>query len=174
MEPPGSNFLMGLATICITFVSVSTVAFVFRQAAGPGPSELEVLLVRTFIRTGLGATIFALLPLVLGWLGILPILVWRAASLALALAHLNAVISYLRRRAHLGPLAARQLATRRTSYTLFALSFAVVVGLLVNAIGIGVQPGLYMLGATWILVESMVMFMLALRIFLEPLGKRES
>ncbi len=169
MELPGSNYLLALATICITFVSVSTVAFVFRQATGNGLSQLEILLIRTFIRTGLGATIFSLLPLLLGLMSIDPSLVWRISSLLLALAHLNGMISYARGRA-----GQQQLASRTAFFTMFGISIAVIVGLLLNAAGIGVQPnvGLYALGATWILVQSMVVFVGAMRIFLDPMQKK--
>ncbi len=169
MELPGSNYLIGLATICITFVSVSTVAFTFRQAMGAGMSEFEILLIRTFIRTGLGATIFSLLPLLLGLLGVSASLTWRISSLVLALAELNGVILYTRSRADL-----QRLASPLYFYTRLGLSIAVIIGLLVNAIGIGVEPGvgLYALGATWILAQSMLVFFIALRIFLEPLEKK--
>ncbi len=168
MDLPGSNYLLGLATICITFVSVSSIAFIFRQAVGPGISKLEALLIRSFLRTGLGVTMFSLLPLLLGLLGIAPSLVWRVSSMALA--HLNGLISYHRTRAHL-----QGLASPSVYYSMLGISIVVIIGLLVNAIGIGVQPGpgLFALGATWVLAESMVMFIGALRIFLEPLEKRE-
>ncbi len=53
IDLPGSSYLLTLASILITFVSVSTVAFIFRQALGPGLSEVENQLIRGFIRTGL-------------------------------------------------------------------------------------------------------------------------
>lgn len=168
MDLPGSNYLLALATISITFVSFATVAFVFRQAIGTGLSGLELLLIRTFIRTGLGVTIFALLPLLLGLLGLLPSLAWRVSSLVLALGHLNGLIAYFRNRAHFQGLAAPL-----SSYTLFGLSLIVILGLILNTIGIGIKPnvGLYALGTTWILAETMLLFIGALRIFLDPLQK---
>ncbi len=168
MDLPGSNYLLALATISITFVSFSTVAFIFRQAIGAGLSGLELLLIRTFIRNGLGVTIFALVPLLLGLLGLLPSLAWRVSSLVLALAHLNGLITYFRNRAHF-----QGLASPLSFYTLFGLSAIVILGLILNTIGIGVEPnvGPYALGTTWILVQSMLVFIGALRIFLEPLQK---
>ena len=169
MELPGSSYLLGLATICITFVSVSTVAFVFRQAMGSGMSHLEILLIRTFVRTGLGATLFSLLPLLLGLLAVAPSVVWRVSSLLLALAHLNGMLSYRRSRAGL-----QGLTSPSFFYALIAISIAIIIGLLINAVGLWVEPnaGLYALGATWILAQSMIMFIGALRIFLDPLEKK--
>ncbi len=169
MELPGTSYLLAVATLSITFVSVSSIAFVFRQALGTGLSELEIVLIRVFLRTGLGVTIFALLPLLLGLLGVLPALAWRVSSLLLALAHLNGLIGYLRRRAHF-----QHVATPLTFYSLYGVSMVVILGLLLNAIGIGVEPGvgLYALAVTWILVEAILMFIGALRIFLEPLQKK--
>ncbi len=170
MDLPGSNYLIGLASICITFVSVASIAFVFRQAVGPGVSKLESQLIRSFLRTGLGLTLFSLLPLLLGLLGMAPALVWRVSSVALALAHLNGLISYHRARAQ-----ARQVASLTVYYSMIGISSVVIIGLLVNAIGIGVQPavGLFALGAMWVLTTSMATFIAALHIFLEPLEKRE-
>ncbi len=169
MELPGTSYLLAVATLSITFVSVSSIAFVFRQALGTGLSELEVVLIRVFLRTGLGLTIFSLLPLLLGLLGVLPSLAWRASSVRLALAHLNALIGYLRRRARL-----QHVAMPLAVYSLFGGSVVAILGLLINTIGIGVEPGvgLYALAVTWILVEAILMFIGALRIFLEPLQKK--
>ena len=170
MDLPGSSYFLGLATICITFVSVSTVAFIFREAIRPSLSRVEIVLIRSFIRVGLVATIFSLLPLLLNLLGILPSVVWRASSAALAVLHLVGGIQFNRSRADLVPLS-----TPAVYYTLFVVSVGVIAGLVVNAIGISVEPGpgLYALGVTWVLAESMVMFIIALRVFLEPLEKTE-
>ncbi len=99
MDLPASNYLLAVAAIAITFVSVSTVAFIFRQALGPGLSEVENQLIRAFIRTGLGATMFALLPPLLGLLGVEASLIWRLSSLLFALVELNALVRFVRTRA---------------------------------------------------------------------------
>ncbi len=169
MDLPGSNYLLALAAIAITFVSVSTVAFIFRQALGPGLSEVENQLIRAFIRTGLGATMFALLPPLLGLLGIEASLIWRVASLLFALVELNALIRLVRTRdLYMG------LVSRASIYLLFAGSVVVTRGALVNTLGIGAAPnaGWYALAITWILAQIMFIFILTLRIFLEQRQKQ--
>lgn len=169
MELPGSNYLLTLATISITFLGFSTIAFVFGQASGSRLPAVEIHLIRSFIRTGLGVTIFSLLPLLLGLLGITPSLVWRISSFALALVHINGLIWFYR-----GTQALRSVfAAPWQRYITLGISIAVILGLFINTIGIGIEPnvGLYALGATWILVEEMFTFIIALRLFLEPLKK---
>ena len=70
MELPGSNYLLALATIAISFVSFSTIVVVFRQSLGAGLSEFHILLVRFFIESGLIAVFFSLVPILLGLLGL--------------------------------------------------------------------------------------------------------
>ena len=171
MELPGSNYLLTLATISITFVGLSTIAFVFRQALGTRLPEHEIQLIRSFIRTGFGITIFSLLPLLLGLLSITPSLAWRVSSLVLALAHINGLIWIFR-----GTQALRSVFVASWQlYLTLGISIAVILGLIINTVGIMIEPnvGLYALGATWILVEEMLTFILALRLFLEPLNKGE-
>ncbi len=168
MDLPGSTYLLALASISITFVSVSTVAFVFRQALGPGLSEVENQLIRGFIRTGLGTTMFALLPPLLGLLGIEASLVWRISSVLFAVVELNALVRYVRTRALY-----RGLVSPLSVYALFAGSVVVVLGVLMNTLGIGSAPnaGWYALAVTWILAQVMFIFILTLRIFLEKRQK---
>ncbi len=165
MELFGSNYLLTLATVSITFVGFSTVAVIFRQALGTGLSVFEIQLIRVFIVSGLMATIFSLIPALLGLLGITPSLAWRVSSLALALVLLFGEISYLRHRSQVQPGSLPVYI-----YILFGTSAATILGLLINAIGIVTEPnvGLYALGVTWMLVETMVAFIIALRIFLQP------
>ncbi len=168
MDLPGSTYLLALASISITFVSVSTVAFIFRQALGPGLSEVENQLIRGFIRTGLGATMLALLPPLLGLLGIEASLIWRLSSLLFAVVELNALIRYGRTRALY-----RGLVSALSVYALFGGSAIVTVGALINVLGIGSAPnaGWFALGVTWVLAQVMFIFILTLRIFLEQRQK---
>ncbi len=169
MDLAGSNYLLALAAISITFVSVSTVAFIFRQALGPGLSEVENQLIRAFIRTGLGATMFALLPPLLGLLGIGASLIWHISSLSFAVVELNALVRFLRTRALF-----QGLVPALSVYALFAGSVVVTLGALINTLGIGSAPnaGWYALAMTWILVQIMFIFILTLRIFLEQHQKQ--
>src|SRR5512146_3536483 len=102
MELPGSTYLLALAAISVTFVSVSTIAVVFRQAQGAVLSRFELLLMRAFLMTGLMATVASLVPPLLGLFGITPSLVWRVSSLALAIAILWRTVFLIRRRSQVG------------------------------------------------------------------------
>ncbi len=164
MELPGSTYLLALAAISITFVSVSTIAVVFRQVQGSILSAFELFLMRLFLVSGLMATVASLLPPLLGLFGIAPAWVWRVSSLAFALAIIWREISFIRRRPQVrgGP-------RLPSIYVLYAITFVVVLGLLANALGIPSAPdvGLYALAATWLLVNSVVAFIISLGMFLE-------
>ncbi len=164
MELPGSNYLLALAAISITFVSVSTVAVVFRQVQGTVLSKFELYLMRLFLVSGLMATIASLLPPLLALFGISPSSVWRVSSLAFALAILWREITFIRRRPQVqsGPLPP-------SIYVLYGITIAAILGLFINAIGLLAEPGvgLYALAATWLLVNSAVAFIISLGIFLE-------
>ncbi len=164
MDLPGSNYLLALAAISITFVSVSTIAVVFRQAQGDVLSEFELFLMRLFLVSGLMATVASLLPPLLGLFGIAPSLVWRVSSLVFALAILWREIAFIRRRPQFRP------GPRPPSiYVLYGITIAAVLGLLINAIGVLSEPGvgLYALAATWLLVNSVVAFIISLGMFLD-------
>ena len=53
---------------------------------------------------------------------------------------------------------------------LYFIYFVVILGLLINALGIFIEPnpGLYALAATWLLVNAIIAFILALERFLHP------
>ncbi len=164
MELPGSNYLLALAAISITFVSVSTVAVVFRQAQGAVLSKFELFLMRLFLVSGLIATVASLLPPLLGLFGLPPSWVWRISSLAFALAILWREIFYIGRRPQVRPGPVPPSIS-----VLYGITVAVLLGLFANAIGILSEPsvGLYALAATWLLVNSVVAFIISLGIFLE-------
>ncbi len=164
MELPGSNYLLALAAISITFVSVSTIAVVFRQVQGALLSKFELLLMRIFMVSGLMATIASLLPPLLGLFGLTPSLVWRISSLALALAILWREVYSIRSRVKVSPGR-----VPRFMYLLVGITLAAVLGLFVNVIFIlpEISAGLYALAATWLLVNSVVAFIISLGMFLE-------
>jgi hypothetical protein len=162
MELPGSTYLLTLATVSITFVGFSSIAVVFRQAQGANLSEYEISLLRMFLLSGLIATIFSLIPPLLGLLGLAQLTIWRISSLTLAVVLLWRGIVFMR----------RQLSFRRQklTYILFGITLLVFLGLSINVLGIFVEPsvGLYALGVTWYLVVALLAFMLSLQLFLHP------
>jgi hypothetical protein len=168
MELPGSSYLLNLAVIAITFAGFSTIAFVFRQAQGSGLSKDEILFISTFIQGGLLTTVFPLLPSLLALLGIAPAWIWRLSSFVLLLSHISFIISYRRHRA-------KSLSSFRRSHVLFAsaLNGIVDLSLLMNVIGIGIEPniGFYAIGTTAMLGQIMFLFLTVLPQFLQPLQK---
>jgi hypothetical protein len=162
MELPGSNYLLTLAVISITFVAFSTIVVVFREAQGAGLMEYEVVILRLFLVSGLEVTIFSLIPPLLGLFDIPPIWVWRVSSLVFALVMIWRGIYFRRRQT--------PFERRRVIDILYAVYSIAILGLLINALGIFVQPGvaLYALAATWLLVNSIITFILALERFLHP------
>ncbi len=164
MELSGSTYLLALAAISITFVSVSTIAVVFRQVQGAVLSKFELFLMRLFLVSGLMATVASLLPPLLGLFGMAPSLVWRASSLAFAIAIVWREIAFTRHRPQAG-----QGPRPPSIYVLYGITVAVDIGLFINALGIlsELSVGLYALAATWLLVNSIVAFIISLGKFLE-------
>ena len=162
MELPGSSYLLALAAVAITFVGFSTISVIFRQVQGDSLSQYEIVLLRMFVVSGLIATIFSLVPPLLGLFNISPSWVWRISSLAFAIVMVWRGIYFLRRQTRF---------ERRRLFTLLYVLYAVaILGLIVNVLGIFIEPGagLYALAATWMLVNAIITFVLALQLFLRP------
>ncbi len=170
MELPGSSYLLALAAISITFVSVSTIAVVFRQVQSAALSTFERLLIRAFLVSGLMATVASLIPPLLGLFEITPAVIWRFSSIALALAMVWREVYFIRRRRQDPP------GPQPTSISiLIGITIATVLGLFANALGVLPEPGvgLYALAATWLLVNSVVAFIISLGMFLEAPRKSQ-
>jgi hypothetical protein len=110
--------------------------------------------------SGLEATVFSLLPPLLGLFGIAPLWVWRTSSLVFALVLIWRGIYFMRRQS--------RFERRRLTDILYGLYFIAILGLLINALGIFIEPnaGLYALAATWLLVNAIIAFILSLDRFL--------
>jgi len=168
MELPGSSYLFNLAVISITFVAFSTIVVVFREAQGAGLIEYEIVLLRMYLVSGLEATVFSLLPPLLGLFGIAPVWVWRVSSLAFALVLIWRGIYFMRRQT--------RFERRRLIDFLYIVYFITILGLLINALGLFIEPnpGLYALAATWLLVNAIITFILSLDRWLHPPHKGKS
>jgi len=162
MELPGSSYLLNLAVISMTFVAFSTIVVVFREAQGAGLMEYEIVLLRLYLVSGLEATVFSLLPPLLGLFGIAALWVWRVSSLAFAFVLIWRGIYFMRRQT--------RFQRRRLNDFLYVVYFITILGLLINALGFFIQPnpGPYALAATWLLVNAIIAFILALERFLHP------
>jgi hypothetical protein len=162
MDLPGSNYLLTLAVISITFVAFSTIVVVFRETQGAVLMEYDIVILRMFVVSGLEATIFSLIPSLLALFDLTPLWVWRVSSLTFALVMIWRGIYFRRRQSH--------FERRRTIDMLFAIYSVAILGLLINTLGIFFEPGvaLYALAATWLLVNAVIAFILALDRFLHP------
>ena len=62
---------------------------------------------------------------------------------------------------------------RRLFDILYAIYSVVILGLLINALGIFIEPNVapYALGATWLLINAILAFIVALQRFLQPSQK---
>ena len=162
MELPGSSYLLTLASISITFVAFSTIVVVFRQAQGAGLVEYEIVLLRLYLVSGMEATVFSLLPPLIGLFGITPLWVWRVSSLAFALVLIWRGIYFMRRQT--------RFQRNRLNDSLYVIYLITILGLLINALGFFIEPnpGLYALAATWLLVNAIITFILSLDRWLHP------
>jgi hypothetical protein len=162
MELPGSNYLLTLAVISITFVAFSTIVVVFREAQGAVLLEYDIVILRMFVVSGLEVTVFSLIPPLLGLFEITPLWVWRVSSLAFALVMIWRGIYFRRRQS--------SFERRRTIDILFTIYSIAILGLLINALGLFFEPNVapYALAATWLLVNAIIAFILALERFLHP------
>ncbi len=162
MELPGSNYLLTLAVIAITFVAFSTIVVVFRQAQGAALMKYENVLLRLYLVSGLETTVFSLIPPLLGLFGMAPSWVWRVSSLVFALVMIWRGIYFKRRQTH--------FEQRRFIDILYGIYVIAILGLLINGSGVFFEPNiaLYALAATWLLVNAIIAFILALERFLNP------
>jgi hypothetical protein len=76
--------------------------------------------------------------------------------------------NYLRQRSQ-----AKSMPMSFGAYILLIISIGIILGLFINTIGIIIEPnaGLYVLGVTRLLVESMFIFIMSLGRFLHPLER---
>jgi hypothetical protein len=162
MELPGSTYLLNLAVISITFVAFSTIVVVFREAQGAGLMEYEIVILRLFLVSGLEVTIFSLLPPLFGLFYMPPVWIWRISSLIFVLVMIWRGLYFRRRQV--------RYERRRLIDILFAIYSIAILGLLINTLGIFIEPGPgpYALAATWLLVNAIIVFILALERFLHP------
>jgi len=149
MTLTGSDYLLRLSSLAVTFVGFSAVVVSLRRALGAELSALHVYFVRLFIEGGLTVAALGLLPAALSFAGFAELTVWRLSSAAAALLF-SVYLSVLfrrRRRVTQGPI---PLQTRAD----FAISILAAFALWVNAAGFGFQPGAapYVLALTWFLV----------------------
>jgi len=156
----GSEYLLTTAEVAVALAGFSALIIVLRQSRSTGiPSGL----VASLIERSLVATLLSFLPLLLGGLGVPERVLWSGASGLLAI--------------YIASLAYRGVVNRRSEPALaalvssplygasYALGLAVMLLQFANALGIGVQQGVwwYLTGLTWLLGSVCLVFFVAVR-----------
>lgn len=80
MNTSGSGYLLAIAGIAMTFVSLSAIVLVLRQFGGGALTPYHTHVVRFTVECGLLATASALLPVLLELTGLPLVVIYRIAS----------------------------------------------------------------------------------------------
>ena len=160
-----TDYLLALAALSLSFVAFSTIIVALRQALGSHLTPFDILLVRLFIETGFAVTLCSLLPVMLNAAGLNAILTWRLLSALVALFPFAYFGSYPRQRRRIpgvGPMPVRVNVN-------LSITAVAVIGLILNAGGWFFKPSAtpYIIAVTWLLVQSGLVFLQTLPLFLE-------
>lgn len=94
----GSDYLLNLALIAVSFVGFSMVVIALRQTSGAELSEFHMHFVRLFIEAGFAVAGFSLVPVALSTTGLSPSAIWQLSSAAAAVSWTWYHIQSVRRR----------------------------------------------------------------------------
>ena len=169
MTLTGSDYLLRLSALAVSFVGWSAIVVTLRRALGADLSALHMYFVRFFIEGGLAVAAFGLLPGALTFTGLADSTIWRISSGAAAFMFSMYFIFLFRRRRRVTP-GSLQLQTR----VAFAISIIATLALWVNTVGFGFQPNAaaYALALTWLLVVGGWVFVQNLELFFGEMPSR--
>jgi len=165
-----SDYLIRLASLSLSFVGFSSVVVTLRGALGGELSERHVRLVRLYIEGGFLVTALALLPAMLGMLGVAPAVAWPLASAIAALILSLVLVTQFRRR--------RAIEAGRFPFwvvVIYAVSVVAVLRLWLNVVG-WPQPsgaGAYAVVLTWALGLFGFIFVRTIELFLHRTSRRD-
>jgi hypothetical protein len=164
MNSSGSGYLLAVAAIAMTFVSLSAIVLVLRQFGGGALTPYHTHVVRFTVECGLLATVSALLPVLLGLTELPFVVIYRFASGVGAVGFLVYLVSYLARYQRVMP---GRPPLRMVIIS--TLSVLIDVPLWLNAGGILLHGEVwpYALAVTWILVQAAIVFLLTFDVFLQ-------
>jgi hypothetical protein len=94
----GSDYLLNLALIAVSFVGFSTVAIALRQTSSSGLSEFHMHFVRLFIEAGFAVAASSLVPVALSTTSLSPSAIWQLSSAVAAVSWTWYHIQSVRRR----------------------------------------------------------------------------
>ena len=160
-----TDYLLALAALSLSFVGFSTIVVALRQALGSHLTPFHILLVRHFIEMGFIVTLFSLLPPMLNAAGLDAASTWRISSALAALLTIVFFGAYPRQRRRIpgvGPMPVRVNVN-------LSITAVAVIGLILNAGGWFFKPSAtpYIIAVTWLLVQSGLVFLQTLPLFLE-------
>jgi len=168
MVPPGSDYLLWLASLSLAFVGFTAIIVALRREVGGEFNDLHRVVARYFIETGLAITAFCLLPAALSLTNMPALTVWRTASAVAGLLTTVLAISLVRR--------ARSVKSGRipSVYVNSAISIIPLAIFWLNAIGVPFAPNAnaYALALTLFLFVVWWSFLQNLGSFIEPPSSR--
>jgi len=169
METTGSAYLYTLAQIAITFAGFTALFIILRQASGRTGTKYDVFAVRHYFFLSFLIIAGALLPALLTAFSLSQPLIWRIASVAVAVPLFGFLVSFpFRRRALTGVRLPISMWPQQIIFTI------TVTTLVANAIGFlgGPNVALYELGVTLIQVDLFYAILLTLGMVfgIQPLG----
>ena len=169
MKLTGSDYLLRLSLLAVSFVGWSAIVVTLRRALGAELSALHMCFVRFFIEGGLAVAAFGLLPGALSFTGLADSTIWRLSSAAAAFMFSVFLTFLFRRRRRVTP-GQIQLQTS----VAFAASIMAALALWVNTVGVGFQPSAaaYALALTWLLVVGGWVFVQNLGLFFRETPSR--
>jgi len=164
MPLAGSDYLLRLAGLALSFVGFSAIIVALRRASGGELNDLHLVVPRFFIETGLAITAFSVLPGALHLTGMPVSTTWRIASAAAALLGTALAVSLLRRARSVksGSIPGLQVN--------FAISIVPLATIWLNAIGFPFGPSAdpYALALTALLFLIFWIFLQNLEAFIRP------
>jgi hypothetical protein len=162
MTLTGSEYLLQLSVLAVSFVGFTMLVVALRVALGAELSELHMHFVRLFIEGGLAVAACGLLPAALSTTGLADSTIWRLSSAPAALTFSAYMIFLFRRLRRVAP---GRVSLRRSVN--FVISIMAALALWVNTVGFRFQPNAapYALALTWFLVLGGWVFLQNLELF---------
>jgi hypothetical protein len=169
METVGSAYLYTLAQISITFAGFTVLFIVLRQAIGSVGTKYDVFGIRNYFFLSFLVISGAMLPSLLAAFMLQQLLIWRIASVAVAVPLFGFLVSFpFRRRGLTGVRLPISMWPQQIIFTV------AVTTLLANAFGFlgGPNVALYELGVTLIQLDLFYAILLTLGMVfgIQPLG----
>ena len=162
MTLAGTDYLLKLSALAVSFVGFSSVVVAIRRAIGSEINERHIAFVHFLIEGGLSVALLGLLPTTLEFTGLSEVWIWRLASLIGGILYIILLWrANRRRRKAMGNSAPLQI------YIISAISLIAILALFGNVVGFPYQPGpsAYAISTTWLLVVGATAFIQDLDLF---------